>query len=65
MNAEVQLISDGNGLAIIREPTAVDRFLISEGSSSKDLVLPRLGAVLNTGAAAAQVGSDIPSKTLG
>jgi rRNA processing protein Krr1/Pno1 len=57
MDNEIQLISDGDGLAVIGNPTAVDRFLVSEGLSSRDLGLPRLRAVLSTGAAAAQAGS--------
>jgi hypothetical protein len=59
MDSEIQLISDGDGLAVIGEPTAVERFLVAEGLPSKDLGLPRLGAVLGTGAAAAQAGSEI------
>ncbi len=54
MDNEIQLISDGDGLAVIGDPAAVERFLVSEGLSSKDLGLPRLGAVLSTGAAVAQ-----------
>ena len=42
MNNEIQLISDGDGLAVIGDPAAVDRFLVSEGLPSKDLGLPRL-----------------------
>lgn len=59
MDSEIQLISDGDGLAVIGEPMAVERFLVAEGLSSKDLGLPRLGAVLSTGAATAQAGSEI------
>lgn len=40
---EIQLISDGDGLAVIGSPTAVERFLISEGLPSKDLGLPGSG----------------------
>ena len=58
MDDEIQLISDGDGLAVIGDPEAVERFLVSEGLS-KDRVLPRLGTVLSTGAAAAQAGSAI------
>jgi hypothetical protein len=60
---EIQLISDGDGLAVIGDPAAVERFLVSEGLSSKDLGLPRLGAVLNTGAAVAQAGSEIAANS--
>ena len=63
MDDEVQLISDGDGLAVIGDPAAVERFLVSEGLSSKDLGLPRLGAVLNTGAAVAQAGSEIAANS--
>ncbi|MEU1686884.1 hypothetical protein [Micromonospora sp. NPDC005707] len=59
MGNEIQLISDGDGLAVIGHPTAVERFIASEGLPSTDLGLPRLGSVLSAGAAAAQAGSEI------
>ncbi|GLW98804.1 hypothetical protein [Microtetraspora sp. NBRC 16547] len=60
MDSEIQLISDGDGLAITGDPTAVEEFLVSEGlwSSSKDLG-QRLKSVLGTGAVVAQAGSEI------
>src|ERR1700761_5344097 len=36
MGDEIQLISDGDGLAVIGDPAAVDRFLAAEGLPSKD-----------------------------
>ncbi|MCW2882488.1 MAG: hypothetical protein JWQ95_6588 [Sphaerisporangium sp.] len=63
MDNEIQLISDGDGLAVIGNPTDVDRFLVSEGLSSKDLGLKRLGSVLSTGAGAAQAGSEIAANS--
>jgi hypothetical protein len=63
MDNEIQLISDGDGLAVIGDPTLVERFLAFEGLSSKDLGLPRLGGVLSTGAAAAQAGSEIAANS--
>ena len=63
MDSEIQLISDGDGLAVIGDPVAVESFLLSEGLSSKDLELPRLGVVLSTGAAAAQAGSEIAANS--
>ncbi|MEV4348420.1 hypothetical protein AB0J83_28535 [Actinoplanes sp. NPDC049596] len=57
--AEVQLISDGDGLAVIGSPAAVERFLAAEELPSKDLDLPRLGSVLSTAAAVARAGSEI------
>lgn len=63
MDDEIQLISDGDGLAVIGNPTAVERFLVSEGLPSKDLGLQRLGFVLSTGAGAAQAGSEIAANS--
>jgi hypothetical protein len=59
LDGELQLISDGDGLAVIGDPAAVERFLTSEGWPSIDLELPRLNAVLGAGAAAAEAGSKI------
>jgi hypothetical protein len=63
MDNEIQLISDGDGLAVIGNPAAVERFLVSEGLPSKDLGLQRLGSALSTGAAAAQAGSEIAANS--
>jgi hypothetical protein len=57
---DVQLITDGDGLAVIGSSSAVERFLSSEGLlQSRDLGLPRLGSVLRSGSAAAQAGSEV------
>ena len=63
MDNEIQLISDGDGLAVIGNPTAVERFLVSEGLSSKDLGLHRLKPTLRTGAGAAEAGSEIAANS--
>ncbi|WP_225850629.1 hypothetical protein [Streptomyces sp. HPF1205] len=63
MDNEIQLISDGDGLAVIGNPTDVDRFLASEGLASKDLGLQRLKSVAGIGAAAAQAGSEIAANS--
>ncbi|MEU7696438.1 hypothetical protein [Microbispora hainanensis] len=62
MDDEIELISDGDGLAVIGNPAAVDHFLMSEGLPSKDLGLKRLRSALGAGAEAVQVGSDIAAK---
>jgi hypothetical protein len=61
MDNQIQLISDGDGLAVVGEPSAVERFLISEGlqSQSRDLGLPRLSSILFRGGEAARLGSVI------
>ena len=63
MDNEIELISDGDGLAVIGDPAAVERFLVSEGLPSKDLGLQRLGPALSTGAAVAQAGSEIAANS--
>jgi hypothetical protein len=59
MDTDIQLISDGDGLAVIGNPTAVDLFLALEGLASKDLGLPRLGAVFRAGAEIAHAAPEI------
>jgi hypothetical protein len=59
MDNEIQLISDGDGLAVIGNPTDVERFLVSEGLPSQDLGLQRFGSALNTGAAVLKAGSAV------
>ncbi|THA85586.1 hypothetical protein [Streptomyces sp. A0592] len=59
MDNAIQLISDGDGLAVIGNPTDVERFLASEGLPSKDIGPGRLRSVFGTGAAVAQAGSEI------
>lgn len=66
MSNEIQLVSDGEGLAVIGHATDVDRFLASQGldhAPSKDLSLQRLGSFLGTGAAAAQVSSELAANS--
>ncbi|MGW5191960.1 hypothetical protein ACWEOO_22140 [Kribbella sp. NPDC004138] len=63
MDDEIQLISDGDGLAVVGDPAAVERFLVSEGLPSEDLGLQRLGSVLSAGAGVAQAGSEIAANS--
>jgi predicted transcriptional regulator len=60
---EIGLISDGDGLAVIGEPAAVERFLVCEGLLTQAVGLPRLGSVISTGATAAQAGSEIAANS--
>lgn len=59
MDGEIQLISDGDGLAVIGSARDVELFLISEGLPSRELGLKRLKSIVETGAVAAQTGSQI------
>jgi hypothetical protein len=62
MDDEVELISDGDGLAVIGNSTAVERFMASVGLSS-NAGSPRLGAALSAGASVAQTGSEIAANS--
>ncbi|MFD3315786.1 hypothetical protein [Streptomyces sp. NPDC058694] len=65
MDIEIQLISDGDGLAVIGNPTDVERFLLSEGllSLSEDLGLRKLGPFLSAGAGIARAGSEVAANS--
>ncbi|WP_329215424.1 hypothetical protein OG257_30155 [Streptomyces sp. NBC_00683] len=63
MDNEIQLISDGDGLAVLGNEADVERFLASEGLASKDLGAQRLKSVIGVGAVAAQVGSDLAANS--
>ncbi|MFI5735833.1 hypothetical protein ACIA49_37320 [Kribbella sp. NPDC051587] len=63
MPDEIELISDGDGLAVIGDPAAVDRFLRSEGLTSQDLGLHRLKPSLSTAAAAVRAGSELAANS--
>ena len=62
MSNEIQLICDRDGMAVIGNPTDVERFILDHDLDrvpSKDLDLPRIGSLLGTGGAAAKVGSQL------
>lgn len=63
MSDEIELISDGDGLAVIGEARAVERFLADEGLPSTDLGLPRLKKAVSAGAAGVQAGSEIAANS--
>ena len=64
MTNEVQIISDGKGIAVIGASTAIDRFLVSQGLTSKelairDLPVPRLSSLTSGGAGALEAATAI------
>lgn len=65
MNNEIELVSDGDGLAVIGEPMAVERFLRAEGlwGASKTLDLRRLGSHLGLASDIAQAASEIAANS--
>jgi hypothetical protein len=65
LDNEIQLISDGDGLAIIGEPKAVETFLRAEGlwDVSKKFDLGRLRSLLAIGSDIAQTASEIAANS--
>ncbi|QCX27723.1 hypothetical protein [Nocardioides jishulii] len=59
MDSDIELVSDGDGLAVIGDPAAIERFLADEGLQSKALALPRVSTVVGGSAAGLQAGSQI------
>ena len=57
MDNQIELISDGDGLAVIGDERDVELFLVSAGLASRDLGLPRLKTILSAGSVAANAGS--------
>jgi len=57
---QIELISDGDGLAVIGDLLTVERFLSTAGVASRELNLSHaFGSALNVGSAAAKGGSEI------
>jgi hypothetical protein len=56
---DIELLADGDGLAIMGDAAVVDRFLVSVGLPARELDLPRLSVLLRGGSAAAHVGSTL------
>ena len=65
MDNEIQLISDGDGLAVIGEPVTVETFLRSEGlwDVSKKFDLRRLRSLLGIGSDVVQAISEIEANS--
>ena len=63
MSGEIQLMSDGDGLAVIGDSAAVERFLADEQLSSKEISLPRLSKVAGGASAGLQAASEIAANS--
>jgi len=65
MDNEIQLISDGDGVAVIGEPKAVEKFLRDEGlwAISKRFDLRRLKSLLSLGSDIAQAASEFSANS--
>ena len=60
---EIQVISDGEGVALIGDTREIDMFLAAEDLPSRDLGLARLSSVLRAGSGAAQAGSELAANS--
>lgn len=64
MSSEIEIISDGDGLAVFGPPQDVDRFLSAAGVPSKDIAIhQKLGTALNAGAGVAEGGAQIAANS--
>ncbi len=61
MDDEIELISDGEGLAVIGDEAAVERFLVSEGLTSAERTWPLSGTAARALAGSAEAGSIVAS----
>lgn len=59
MSEEIEVIRDDEGVAVIGDPAAVERFLASNGLASRPLGVPKLGHAASTGSMAAQAGAGV------
>ena len=55
----IQLLYDGDGLAVIGEPTAVENFLASEGLASLSRLLPKVGEMIDGLGTLTEVASSV------
>lgn len=66
MSSAIELVSDGDGLAVIGDPTDVERFFLSAGLArmpSRGLDLHGVWSFAATGGTGAQVGADIAANS--
>ena len=61
--SEIEIISDGDGIALIGPPSTIDTFLTSNRLESRELDLPRLRAVFGGGAAVTKAGSEVAANS--
>lgn len=63
MAQEIELINDGDGVALLGPTAAVEQFLESQGLQSKELDLTRVGATLSSTAWVAQAGAELSAES--
>lgn len=64
MSNKIELVSDGEGVAVFGDPSEVELFLSNAGVPSKEFALrPQLSSALNAGSSVAQAGSQIATNS--
>ncbi|GAB7068267.1 hypothetical protein H7J06_17570 [Mycobacterium hodleri] len=66
MSNQIELVTDGDGLAVIGDSADVERFLLDQGLStapSKELDVRRLSSFAGTSGTAVRVGSDVAANS--
>lgn len=64
MSNEIELVSDGDGVAIFGDPREVELFLSTAGAPSKEIALrPPRGSALNASSSVAQAGSQVAANS--
>lgn len=61
--SEIEVVTDGDGLALIGPPSGLDLFLSKQSLESRDLELPRLRSAFGGGATIAKATSEISSQS--
>jgi len=59
MSDEIEVVRDDEGVAVLGDPAAIERFLVSSGLASRPLGVPKLGHAASTGSIAAQAGAGV------
>lgn len=62
MGQEVEIITDGDGVAVIGEPTAVERFLDAVGLSTSESAVD-FASALRKGALAVHSGAEVMAES--
>lgn len=66
MSHEVELVSDGDGFAVLGDQADIERFLLSTGlqhAPTREMNLHRLWSLMGTAGAAAKVGADVAANS--
>lgn len=61
--SQIELLSDGDGLALIGPSSAIDLFISTHRLESRELDLPRLSTAFGGGAAIAKAGSEVAANS--